>query len=392
MKCRCFPVLFPFLLIVACAAAHVSKSDDSERYNFDSVPLRPGAAAWSPDSGKFAFIQHEELVLADYDSGMTKKIAGINPVFIDWSPGNDLIAVRKTGEGNELVRINAAEGTYYSIPTDHELEAARWFYPPDVLITFSKEVKRLQIGTFVKYYLARTVGDSNEINYEWEAYFPTRRQDVSFFDGWTFPGLRPLYETVLTPQYHNPPAAPPYTHLKTFDPVTVREEEIVRMESQRFNFPASWSPDGSRLAVTDDDGLLIIMDTENLTELMTVNDEVKGMFPSWNPRGSHIYLGGWLMLSDGTAVRELLNDGFDSVGVWSPDGRKLAVISGGSMSVFDSFTPVFVEPDRQTDDNFFEVRDKLRLLKTLLRDGLIFNSDFNIRRARILDSIRGDRK
>ena len=382
--------VFFFLWLHACAVPPVSKPDTAATHTYDGISLKPGVVAWSPDSTHFVYIKNEELVLVDYASGNNKKISGIKPVFVEWAPGNDLIAVHNTGDRKGLVRVDPYEGTVTPAPLAEEPAAVKWLIPPDELIVLSTQLQRLQIGTFVRFSLTRVTADSHELFFERESYYPTRRQDADFISAWNFPGLRPLHETVLTPQYHNPPAVPPYTYFKTVDPVIASEEEVTKMDSQRFNVPASWSPDGSRLALVNDEGFLIIINAENPGELQPVNYEIRGAYPSWNPRGSQIYLGGWLTGSDGSAIRELLPGAVMSLGVWSPDGVKIAVITESSMRIIDSSAPSYTEPDRAVDSMFIQVRDKLRMLKLLLKEELISRPDFDTRKAKLLRTLRGD--
>jgi hypothetical protein len=392
MKCTSVIGVFFFLWLHACAVPPVSKPDTAATHTYDGISLKPGVVAWSPDSTHLVYIKNEDLILVDYASGNNKKISGVKPVFVEWAPGNDLIAVHNTGDRKGLVRVDPYEGTVAPAPLAEEPAAVKWLIPPDELIVLSTQLQRRQIGTFVRFSLTRVTADSHELFFERESYYPTRRQDADFISAWNFPGLRPLHETVLTPQYHNPPAVPPYTYFKTVDPVIPSEEEIARMDSQRFNVPASWSPDGSRLALVNDEGFLIIADTENPDALQPVNYEIQGAFPSWNPRGSQIYLGGWLVGSDGTAIRELLPGALVSLGVWSPDGEKIAVITDSNLLIFDSIVPSFDEPDLAVDPGFLDVREKLRLLKNLLKEELISQPEFDTRKKTLLDKLRGVRK
>jgi WD40 repeat protein len=204
--------------------------------------------------------------------------------------------------------------------------------------------------------------------------------------------VRPVYETILTPRFHKPPVVHPYTEFITVDPVTALESKILRLDANRFNVPSSWSPDGSRLAISDERGLLLIVDVADTDRVEQVNSDVRGHFPSWNPEGSQIYLGGWLMQSDGTAIREVLQDAVDSLGVWSPDGTMLAVLSKGRLHIFDNFSPAFIMPDRPMDTDKLKLRDKYRLLKDLFKSGLISGSEFKVRKTKLLKNSGDDKK
>lgn len=360
-------------------------------YSIEGIPLKAGAVSWSPDSTRLAFIRNGQLVLFDYATGKSRRVPEIKPVFLDWAPGERLAVVRDTGAGREIITLDAEKGTYQSVKSDNNTEAVRWLNQHDTLVALSTDIKRRTIGTFVNYVLTRIEGGRQERVYEREFYFPTHRQDLEFISGWSVPGIRPVYETVLAPEYHNPPAVSPYTYFRTVDPVTGMEEEIMKLDSRRINVLSSWSPDGSRFAVTDDEGLLIIIDASEHAGVaagisMTVNYDIKGLHPSWNPKGSQIYLGGWLIRSDGEAIRRLLADAVNSISVWSPDGERLAVLTGHGMVLFDSIQPSFHPPDRPLDRGLIEKREKFRILKDLLIEGLITDLEFHTRRTKLFES------
>jgi WD40 repeat protein len=393
VKTRSVLILFLLLILSACSTQYISKTETPAVYSIDGIPLRPGAVSWSPDSTRLALMKNEQLVLFDYTTGISRRIPEISPVFLEWAPGGRVVALREKGAGREIIMLDARKGTYHSIPPDESTEAVRWLNPPDELVALSTDIKRLTIGTFVTYKLTLVKGMDRKVVFQKELYLPTRRQDREFTSAWLFPGIRPVHETVLIPEYHNPPVVHPYTYFRTVDPVTGLEEDIMKLDSRRFNVLASWSPDGSRLAVSNDEGLLIIADAgDPAGNGMPVSYEITGLRPSWNPKGSQIYLGGWLIRSDGEVVGELLSDAFNSIGLWSPDGEKLAVMTESKTFIFDSIHPSFHAPDSPLDNELLTVRDKLRLLKDLLKDGLILNSEFHARRAKLFEKIGGEGK
>jgi WD40 repeat protein len=393
VKIRSAFICFLLSALSACSTQYISKTETPAVYSISGIPLRPGAVSWSPDSSRLAVIKNEELVLFNYTTGTSAEISGINPVFIEWAPGSDLLAVSERGDMRGVVRINMDEETRYTISVEGDTEAVKWLSPPDDLIALSTEIKRMKIGTFMTYELRLLKGIDRKVFFQKELYFPTLRQDLEFTSAWLYQGIRPVYETVLTPEYHNPPALPPYTYFKTVDPISGLDEDIMKLDSERLNVLASWSPDGSRLSVANDEGLLIIADSGDAAgSSLPVNYEIKGVHPSWNPKGSQIYLGGWLIRSDGKAVRELLSDAVNSIGLWSPDGEKLAVMTESKTFIFDSIHPSFHAPDRPLDNELLKVRDKLRMLKELLKDGLILKSEFHERSEKLFEKIGGEGK
>lgn len=390
MKIRSVICIFLLCVLFSCSPRSISKHETGAVFTIEGTPSRPGAVAWSPDSSEIALIRDGQLVLLDYAAGRVRKIPEIRPLFIAWAPGDRVAVLSDTGAGKEITLLDAAKGTYSSAPASESAIALKWLYPPDDLVEFSAEAKRYTIGTFITYSFSRVQGEEREIFFQKELYFPTRRQDLDFTSAWSFPEIRPVYETLLMPEYHNPPAVTPYIYFKTVDPVTGIVDDIVKLENRRFNVLASWSPDGSRLAAADHEGLLVIQDADEGAEGaavsgIPVNYEIKGLNPSWNPRGSQIYLGGWLVGSDGGAVAELLPGAVESIGVWSPDGEKIAVMSESRTLIFDSIHPSFLDPDRPLGNELLQMQEKLRLLKELLTSGLITRSEYDDRRAKLFE-------
>jgi hypothetical protein len=125
---------------------------------------------------------------------------------------------------------------------------------------------------------------------------------------------------------------------------------------------------------------------------LTVDKNISGAFPSWNPAGSEIYIGGWLVQSDGNALEQLLPEAHESAGIWSPDGTGLAILYGNNLLYFDGFLPTFHAGDRPMDERMIQTRNKLRLLKTLLKEKLISEEEFKMRRARLLANMGMEKK
>jgi hypothetical protein len=378
------------LSVSGCVSLPGTVTDYTDGYFFDNVSLRPGTVAWSPDARSLAIIIKGKLIIFDTESGEVRKIPDITPSFIDWAPGAEMLVIHNSGNRSNLAQLNTIDETYKSVPIETEAIAVRWLRPPDRFVTLSTDVKRLTIGTFVAYRLS-THNSGENIFFRWDAYFPTRQTDFDYLSNWTHLGVRPIYETILTPQFHKPPVVHPYTEFITVDPVTSLESKILRLDAKRFNVPASWSPDGSRLAVSDDRGLLVIVDVATTDRVEQVSLDIRGDFPSWNPEGSQIYIGGWLMQSDGTAIREVLPDAVDSLGVWSPDGTKLAVLSKGRLHIIDHFSPMFIVPDSPMDTDKLKLRDKFRLLKDLFKSRLISDSEFNFLKTKLFKSSEEDK-
>lgn len=389
MKFKYLTIFFIIFTFNAYAAVPESDINSSGKFSFKDVPSRPGAVAWSKNSAKLAVIRDSSLIIIDTESGSAEKIKGINPVFLEWSPGDDLLVINNNGDNSELVKINPLDGRQKTISVNHSPSSVRWFNPPEEIVVLSLDKNYMKIGAFVTYIMSKLNADKEKEFFRKEVYFPTLDRDIDFTSGWTHPGIRPLHESVLTPVFHEPPVIAPYTTLGTIDPVTSLESSIIKFKSRRYNVPTSWSPDGSRLAVTSDEGHLNIIDINKPAFSNTVNHDIKGLAPAWNPMGSQIYLGGWIVNSDGHASKQLLPDAFNSIGIWSPDGRKLAVITGDNIMQVKYFTPTFIAPDRPVNSFFPLVRDKLRILKDLYMNSLITIDEFNEKQTKILKKPEG---
>ena len=383
MKYKVTATLFIFLLLVSCATIRKSDLFTNAKLLSRDLHFQPGAAAWSPDSKRLAVIKGQGLTIIDTDLGISRTIPGIQPVFIDWAPGKDLLAVNKAEGMNELTEIDPADGTIRTLSARKSLIAAKWLDPPGSYILLDSEVKQRSIGTFVTYKFHRIDHGEEKVFFNLESYFPTREKNIDAISAWTYAGIRPQHDTMLVLEFHNPPAVESFTLFKTADPVITEETGIVKLAGNRFSIPSSWSPDGSRLAITDDKGLLIILDMDKPENMLPVNQDIGGRYPAWNPHGSQIYLGGWLLRSDGSVLGQVVSDAFDSIGIWSPDGTRLAVITGTDLLYFDGFSPSFSGRDKDVSEGKENNRDKLRLLKKLLKDGLISNEEFKARRTKL---------
>lgn len=124
------------------------------------------------------------------------------------------------------------------------------------------------------------------------------------------------------------------------------EEEIVLLGHDGEVFTAFWSPDGTRIATAGNDGNAIIWDAATGMILQTLSHSDRITEANWSPNGTAIVTGSY----DGTAKvwnaitgeLQLILEGhedFVEVAKWSPDGTLLATASGdGTARIWDSAT------------------------------------------------------
>lgn len=109
------------------------------------------------------------------------------------------------------------------------------------------------------------------------------------------------------------------------------------------NWNPVWSPDGSRIVFFSDRrgkgrDQIFVVNADGSTETQLTNDDFNNVFPSWSPDGKTILFGStragggnsgiFVMDADGSNLRRLVQDMPAEFARWSPDGRRLAFISG----------------------------------------------------------------
>ena len=342
------------------------------------VPARPGSASWSPDGKQLAFLT-TTVSIYDREQGTLKTLAIRDPSYLLWSAEQELLVIAESADPPVLFVVK----TDTFVVTQHALgPGARAVYDLDadrlIVLSAKKTVQKLWIEMQYQFSTYDRRDNTQRNLHSFNKVYP-RRIPSELLLAWLHAGLDPLNNELLVLELVTPPVVSPYTRLKSIDVLTGIASEIAAPE--KTVYPASsWSPDGSRIALSEASGRLVILDLRAAAN--TVRAAVTGSSPSWNPRGSQIYIGGYLVQSNGKTETALLAEGSRSIGFWSRDGTRLAVAADGDLWLFDGFTPAFLPIDKPLDD---QLKNKLSLLKSLWNDGLISRQEYQDRHTRLLE-------
>jgi len=206
-----------------------------------------------------------------------------------------------------------------------------------------------------------------------------RDPDKVLLTAWTHAGPSALDNALLVMEHVKPPLIAFYTTVNTIDLATGEISEFSNPGGKNSYISASWSPDGKRAVMTGGNGGLEVRN--RLSQGVVIDQSLAALYPSWNPKGSRIYAGGYLIDSDGKNKEALLANASGSLAQWSPDGAMLAVATGDELLLLRNIRPSYVPPDKPLDKT---LSDKFSLLKGLLADGLITPEEYHERRAALL--------
>ncbi len=380
--------LFALLLLMAaaCTSLHApSLTAAAIPYNpvsiASGVPAKPGSLAWSPEGTHLAFIG-KTLTVYDTEFGKQRYFPVYNPYYVVWAPGNTLYALSRDPKGNSvLYRVDMKNPGIKSTALAPDAVAV---YPisggKNLLVVFVS-VRSLSYGTTIDCIVALSSadGDRSKTVYSFSKSYMMKNPDAAAFTAWTHAGPSPLDDALPVMEHVKPPVFPFRTKVNIVDLASDEASEMPNPGVQKIYLSASWSPDGKRMAMTDGDGHLEVRD--RLGDSIVIDSSLIGIYPSWNPRGSRIYAGGYLIDSDGKNKEALLTNAAGSNSQWSPDGTKLAVATGDELLLFRNIRTSYIAPDKPLDSVLFQ---KLLLLKNLLSDGVISREEYNERHRNII--------
>ena len=379
-------VVLLFSLALGCSVhGGPSLTDSSARYNpvriAKNISAVPGKLSWSPDGKRFAFI-NETLTIIDIDSLERKQVAVPHPVSLAWSEDDKLYVLSREQDATGWFVIDTGKLNAVKLPLDREADLL-YTLDPDTLIIAAARTNSTRIGTKLSWRLSRydvASGATGTLS-SFSKIYPWKNPDKELLFAWLHAGINPLDRSILVVEHLRPPVVHPYSTVSRIDTLTGEEAGILGNDRGGLYASASWSPDGGRIALADMNGGLMLVIPGNERSGSARLAAPAGVYPSWNPQGSTIYFGGSLIRTDQAEAEPLLLNASRSIGVWSPDGTRLAVAAGGELLLFRNFTPSFSGSDRPLDRALAE---KLALLRNLFAEELISRQEYDERKAGLL--------
>jgi hypothetical protein len=347
------------------------------------VHHKPGALAWSPDSRHLAFISGNVFLL-DTAGNRQEEVTIPDPIFLSWGTDTTLYVLYRELGQKKLCRIDAASLSRKDLPLASDPDAV--FALPDsgglLFVSARLEQKRLWTEFSYSLVLFDLDKETGKMLYEAQKRLPLKKMDETYLNGWFWSGIRPADSAVLTVEPVKPPVIMPYLQIGLVDYVTGKSREIGKISNGDMPMVASWSPDGGRFAFTDEQRRMAIFDVGNSSIVSPGGGiDIAGVYPSWNPKGSQIYFGGYILRSDGQQKEAIFPGAQGSFGVWSPDGTKIAILNNEELHLLSGYRPSAVPPDKIY--SAATVR-KLYLLKELLSEGLITAQEYEQRHDKLI--------
>jgi hypothetical protein len=367
------------ILLASCATGRPSAVVRARVEGRGVVP-GSGAVAWSPDGRALAVVRPEGIALLDLDAGSERLLSAPGATAVDWAPADSLLVVeRLPAGGRTAVAIDPGTGASRPLHSDPALVAARWLHAGRgwVAVAATREVR--SYGTRAIQTLTIAAGGRPVEVYRWDAMLPVGAAADDAWLGWGAARPSPLDHTLLLATYRKPPVFAGYVQVLAIDPLDPVPEEVGRFESGGWNATATWSGEGDRAAVAAADGSLRVVRRGGAMEVAP--GPVRGLHPSWSPRGDLIFLGGWLATPAAEPVRQLVDRAEGSMGFWSPAGDRLAVVASGRLFVFGDLP--LPPADEAAERRRAAVRAGLWELGALRASGLISPAVHRERRDRL---------
>ncbi len=387
-------LLLAFFLLAAagCAARSGPFVTETALRRYDpikiasGVPAGPGSLSWSTEGASLAFVG-KKLTIYDTISREQTSFPIENPYYVVWGPDGLVYTLLRDKAGNTILcSLDRKSSRINSVKLDHDTDA---LYPsPDGknLILVSAGIRRLSFGTVISDRVVlrdMTTGRTTTV-YNTAKTYIMKNPNIAALKAWTHAGPSPLDSAVLVLEHVVPPDVPSYTKGYVLDLASGEISEMSNPDARKIYLSASWSPDGKRAAMTDGDGRFEVRD--RFGKGVVLNSPHAGLFPSWNPRGSRIYFGGYLIDSDGKNEEALLINAGASIAQWSPDGTSLAVATGDGVMLFQNMRASYIPPDGPLDE---VLAGKLALLKDLLAAGVLTAREYQEKRDRLMMSPGG---
>ena len=384
------PALYCILTLLlftasACAVHGLSPTETASQYHpirlASGVPSAPGSVAWSPDGKMIAWIG-KQLTVYNRESGKRTSFPMSNPRFVAWSPDGLLYILNRDANGDVFLSTLDVNHSRVSVLASVEADAVFVFPDGKSLVLVSAPFKQLSIGTQINTRIVvYSVGsNTSRTVYRQSRTSMTKNLDTTLWTAWLHAGVNQLDLALLVMEHVTPPLLASYTVVNTLDPATGELTPLTASDSRRRYFSGSWSPNGKRVALTDADGRLEIRSRPG--DSIVLDPSVISVYPSWNPQGSRLYAGGFLVDSAGTNKKQLLEAAQRSIGTWSPDGTMLIVAGDSELLLFTGIPTTFIPPDTPANKASVE---RFSLLRSLVLDGSISREEYRERRNRLLE-------
>ena len=384
-KMVCGLIAFLIASCVFITESAYGKADSPKKYNLitiaNEVLTEPGILSWSPDNKKIAFISRG-LHIFDAETMSQRAIDIKDPFYINWAEEDELFVLYKENGHTVLCAVDTAGPKIKKIRMEIEPDAV--FLLPDKykLLLFSLKTRISKIGTEISYTLFcyDMVTEKLDSLYTFSKIYMTKIPDIRFFKAWMHAGVNPLENTLLIMEQIKPPVVMPYSRLQEVDYITGQTQEILSQKTKKLYISGSWSPNGERIALTDTNGHLEIYNRYN-AGITYIDQNIQGFYPSWNPKGSQIFFGGYIIESASTNREKLFSDSVESIAYWSSDGKKIAVVTDTKLYLVDNIKPSFLPPDGPLDR---ELRKKISVLKDLFIEQLLDKEEYIQRYNKLL--------